>query len=100
MGKVTGFLEFERVEENYEAKDSRKKHYREFIPHSTNNFPEFTGRICPAPCEEACVLRINEDAVGIKSIEHAIIDKAWESGWVTPQPPARKSGKRVAVVGS
>ena len=151
MGKVTGFLEFERVEENYEAKESRKKHYREFIPpltneqaqtqgarcmdcgipfcmsgcpvnniipdwndlvyrqdwkaaietlHSTNNFPEFTGRICPAPCEEACVLRINEDAVGIKSIEHAIIDKAWESGWVKPLPAARKTGKKVAVVGS
>jgi glutamate synthase (NADPH/NADH) small chain len=151
MGKITGFLEFERVEENYEARESRKKHYREFIPpltdeqaktqgarcmdcgipfcmsgcpvnniipdwndlvyrqdwqaaietlHSTNNFPDFTGRICPAPCEEACVLRINEDAVGIKSIEHAIIDKAWESGWVRPQPPARRSGKRVAVVGS
>ena len=151
MGKITGFLEFERVEENYEAKESRKKHYREFIPpltddqattqgarcmdcgipfcmggcpvnnlipdwndlvyrqdwktaietlHSTNNFPDFTGRICPAPCEEACVLRINEDAVGIKSIEHAIIDKAWESGWVKPRPPERKSGKRVAVVGS
>jgi glutamate synthase (NADPH/NADH) small chain len=145
MGKVTGVLEFERVEE------SRKKHYREFIPpltdeqaktqgarcmdcgipfcmsgcpvnniipdwndlvyrqdwkaaietlHSTNNFPDFTGRICPAPCEEACVLRINENAVGIKSIEHAIIDKAWESGWVKPQPPARKTGKKVAVVGS
>jgi glutamate synthase (NADPH/NADH) small chain len=151
VGKVTGFLEFERVEENYEAKESRKKHYREFIPplsneqaqtqgarcmdcgipfcmsgcpvnniipdwndlvyrqdwkaaietlHSTNNFPEFTGRICPAPCEEACVLRINEDAVGIKSIEHAIIDKAWESGWVKPRPAARKTGKKVAVVGS
>jgi glutamate synthase (NADPH/NADH) small chain len=151
MGKVTGFLEFERVEETYEAKENRKKHYREFIPpltdeqaktqgarcmdcgipfcmsgcpvnniipdwndlvyrqdwkaaietlHSTNNFPDFTGRICPAPCEEACVLRINEDAVGIKSIEHAIIDKAWESGWVKPQPPARKTGKKVAVVGS
>jgi glutamate synthase (NADPH/NADH) small chain len=151
MGKVTGFLEFERVEESYEAKESRKKHYREFIPpladeqaktqgarcmdcgipfcmsgcpvnniipdwndlvyrqdwqaaietlHSTNNFPDFTGRICPAPCEEACVLRINEDAVGIKSIEHAIIDKAWESGWVKPRPAARKTGKKVAVVGS
>jgi glutamate synthase (NADPH/NADH) small chain len=151
MGKITGFLEFDRVEENYEAKESRKKHYREFIApltdeqaktqgarcmdcgipfcmsgcpvnniipdwndlvyrqdwqaaieslHSTNNFPDFTGRICPAPCEEACVLRINEDPVGIKSIEHAIIDKAWESGWVRPQPPPRKSGKRVAVVGS
>ena len=68
--------------------------------HSTNNFPEFTGRICPAPCEEACVLRINEDAVGIKSIEHAIIDKAWESGWVKPRPAAHKTGKKVAVVGS
>ena len=151
MGKVTGFLEFERVEEAYEAKESRKKHFREFIPplsdeqakiqgarcmdcgipfcmsgcpvnniipdwndlvyrqdwkaaietlHSTNNFPEFTGRICPAPCEEACVLRINEDAVGIKSIEHAIIDKAWEAGWVRPQPAAHKSGKKVAIVGS
>jgi glutamate synthase (NADPH/NADH) small chain len=68
--------------------------------HSTNNFPEFTGRICPAPCEEACVLRINDDAVGIKSIEHAIIDKAWEQGWVRPQPAPRKTGKKVAVVGS
>ena len=55
--------------------------------HSTNNFPEFTGRICPAPCEEACTLNINDDAVGIKSIEHFIIDKGWESGWVLPQPP-------------
>jgi len=68
--------------------------------HSTNNFPEFTGRICPAPCEEACVLRINDDPVGIKSIEHAIIDKAFEEGWVRPQPPARKTGRKVAVVGS
>ena len=67
---------------------------------STNNFPEFTGRICPAPCEEACVLRINSDAVGIKSIEHAIIDKAWEEGWVRAQPAAHKTGKKVAVVGS
>jgi glutamate synthase (NADPH) small chain len=151
MGKVTGFLEHRRVEEAYEPKDQRKKHFREFIPpltdeqarvqgarcmdcgipfcmsgcpvnniipdwndlvyrqdwknaietlHSTNNFPEFTGRICPAPCEEACVLRINEDPVGIKSIEHAIIDKAWENGWVAPRPPAHKTGKKVAVVGS
>jgi glutamate synthase (NADPH) small chain len=68
--------------------------------HSTNNFPEFTGRICPAPCEEACTLRINDDAVGIKSIEHAIIDKAWEEGWVKPQPAAHKTGKNVAIVGS
>ena len=151
MGKVTGFLEYERLEEPHEDRESRKKHYREFylrlsdkdagvqgarcmdcgipfcmsgcpvnniIPdwndlvyrgdwkqaietlHSTNNFPEFTGRICPAPCEEACVLRINEDPVGIKSIEHAIIDKAWEEGWVRPQPAAHKTGKNVAIVGS
>jgi len=151
MGNITGFLEFKRVEETYEAREARKKHYREFILrltddeakvqgarcmdcgipfcmsgcpvnniipdfndlvfrqdwktaletlHSTNNFPEFTGRICPAPCEEACVLRINEDAVGIKSIEHAIIDKAWEEGWVQPQPAAHRTGRKVAVVGS
>jgi glutamate synthase (NADPH/NADH) small chain len=68
--------------------------------HSTNNFPEFTGRICPAPCEEACVLRINEDPVGIKSIEHAIIDRAWDEGWVAPRPAAQRSGKKVAVIGS
>jgi glutamate synthase (NADPH/NADH) small chain len=67
---------------------------------STNNFPEFTGRVCPAPCEAACTLNINNDAVGIKSIEHAIIDKGWESGWIVPQPPQRKTGKRVAIVGS
>jgi len=68
--------------------------------HSTNNFPEFTGRVCPAPCEAACTLNINNDPVGIKSLEHAIIDKAWASGWVLPQPPTRRTGKRVAVVGS
>ena len=68
--------------------------------HSTNNFPEFTGRVCPAPCEAACTLNINNDAVGIKSIEHAIIDKGWEMGWVAPQPPKKKTGKRVAIVGS
>jgi glutamate synthase (NADPH/NADH) small chain len=151
MGKVTGFLEFQRLEEAHQEPEQRKKHYREFILrltedeakvqgarcmdcgtpfcmsgcpvnniipdfndlvykedwqraietlHSTNNFPEFTGRICPAPCEEACVLRINDDPVGIKSIEHAIIDKAFEEGWVKPQPPAHKTGKKVAVVGS
>ena len=70
------------------------------VLHSTNNFPEFTGRICPAPCEAACTLNINSDAVGIKSIEHAIIDKAWENNWVVPQPPKNKTGKRIAVVGS
>ena len=69
------------------------------VLHSTNNFPEFTGRICPAPCEAACTLGINEAPVGIKSIEHAIIDKAWENGWVKPLPAKAKSGKKVAVVG-
>ncbi len=70
------------------------------VLHSTNNFPEFTGRICPAPCEAACTLNINDDAVGIKSIEHFIIDRGWDEGWVVPQPPRTKTGKRVAVVGS
>ena len=70
------------------------------VLHSTNNFPEFTGRICPAPCEAACTLNINADAVGIKSIEHAIIDKAWENDWVKPQIASHKTGKKVAIVGS
>ena len=70
------------------------------VLHSTNNFPEFTGRVCPAPCEAACVLGINADPVGIKSIEHFIIDKGWENGWVLPQAPQQKTGKKVAVVGS
>jgi glutamate synthase (NADPH/NADH) small chain len=68
--------------------------------HSTNNFPEFTGRVCPAPCEASCTLNINNDPVGIKSIEHFIIDKGWEEGWVLPQPPTVRTGRRVAVVGS
>src|SRR5919199_5664739 len=68
--------------------------------HATNNFPEFTGRLCPAPCEAACVLEINEgDAVTIKQIENAIIDRAWEEGWVAPQPPRVETGRSVAVVG-
>ncbi|HWZ48546.1 MAG TPA: glutamate synthase subunit beta [Herbaspirillum sp.] len=76
--------------------------YREALDtlHSTNNFPEFTGRICPAPCEAACTLGINDDPVGIKSIEHFIIDKGWENGWVTPQPALVKTGKTIAIVGS
>jgi glutamate synthase (NADPH) small chain len=151
MGKITGFLELDRIAEPAEPVPQRLTHFREFvltladdaaatqgarcmdcgipfcqtgcpvnniIPdwndlvyrhqwrsalttlHSTNNFPEFTGRICPAPCEAACTLNINNDPVGIKSIEHFIIDKGWESGWVLPEPPATKTGKRVAVVGS
>ena len=70
------------------------------VLHSTNNFPEFTSRICPAPCEAACTLNIPQTPVGIKSIEHAIIDKAGENGWVVPQPSHHKTGKKVAVVGS
>jgi len=151
MGKITGFMEFQRLQEGSEAPEARKRHYREFVRrlpdaqaavqgarcmdcgtpfcmsgcpvnniipdwndlvykqnwrdaletlHSTNNFPEFTGRVCPAPCEAACTLNINNDAVGIKSIEHAIIDKGWEMGWVLPLPAVRKTGKKVAIVGS
>ena len=70
------------------------------VLHSTNNFPEFTGRICPAPCEAACTLNINNDAVGIKSIEHAIVDRGWAEGWVKPEPPLAKTGRHVAVIGS
>ena len=70
------------------------------VLHSTNNFPEFTGRICPAPCESACTLGINADPVGIKSIERYTIDTAWDNNWVKPQPSAVKTGKKVAVVGS
>jgi glutamate synthase (NADPH/NADH) small chain len=70
------------------------------VLHSTNNFPEFTGRICPAPCEASCTLNFNDQPVSIKDIECAIIDKGWAEGWVTPQIPARRTGKRVAIVGS
>ena len=151
MGKVTGFMEYERIEEGYKPVPERLKHYKEFviglddkqaqlqaarcmdcgtpfcnsgcpvnniIPDfndlvyqqdwknawtvldSTNNFPEFTGRICPAPCEAACTLNYNDDPVGIKSLEHAIIDRAWQNGWVQPRVPRIKTGKKVAVVGS
>ena len=151
MGKVTGFLEHERLEEGYAPVELRLKNWQEFviglnaeqskiqgarcmdcgtpfcnngcpvnniIPdfndlvyrgdwkaaievlHQTNNFPEFTGRVCPAPCEAACTLNVNYDAVGIKSIEHAIIDRAWAEGWVKPQAAATKTGRKVAVVGS
>src|SRR5262245_34116209 len=151
MGKITGFLEFEREKVHKEPIETRLKHWREFeeatpeetlrtqgarcmdcgipfchkgcplgniIPdwndlvyrgrwreaierlHSTNNFPQFTGRTCPAPCEEACVFNINDDPVTIKNIEKHIIDHAWAEGWVTPQRAERETGKRVAVVGS
>ena len=68
--------------------------------HSTNNFPEFTGRVCPAPCEAACTLNVNNDAVGIKSIENFIVEKGWENGWIVPQPATVKTGKKIAIVGS
>ena len=151
MGKITGFMEFERLSEPYEPPQERVRHWREFIAHltdeqagvqgarcmdcgtpfcmsgcpvnniipdwndlvykqdweraietlhSTNNFPEVTGRVCPAPCEAACTLNINNDPVGIKSLEHAIADKAFENGWVRAQPPEHKTGRRVAVIGS
>ena len=151
MGKTTGFMEYERIDEGYEPVTKRLKNYKEFviglddeqakiqgarcmdcgtpfcnsgcpvnniIPdfndlvyhqdwksaiavlHSTNNFPEFTGRICPAPCEAACTLNINDDPVGIKSIKHAIIDRAWAEGWVKPLPAKHKTGKKVAVIGA
>ena len=151
MGKSTGFLEIDRVDETYAPAKERLAHYREFaifpetvavseqaarcmdcgipfcqngcpvnniIPdwndwvyrdrwreaaevlHSTNNFPEFTGRICPAPCEAACTLNINDEPVTIKAIERAIVDHAWDQGWIRPQPAAVASGRRVAVIGS
>ena len=70
------------------------------VLHSTNNFPEFTGRVCPAPCEAACTLNIQDSPVAIKSIECAIVDRGWDEGWIVPQPPTRRTGKSVAVVGS
>ena len=151
MGKITGFLEYERLSEANLPVKERVHNYKEFVLHlsddeakvqgarcmdcgipfcmsgcpvnniipdwndlvykqdwkrawevldSTNNFPDFTGRICPAPCEASCTLNINDDPVGIKSIEHAIIDKAWENDWVKPRIPSVKTGKKVAVVGS
>jgi glutamate synthase (NADPH/NADH) small chain len=151
MGKVTGFLEFERNDRHYEPVESRIRHWREFvlplpdgetreqaarcmncgipychtgcpvnnqIPdwndlvytgqweeasrnlHSTNNFPEFTGRVCPAPCEASCTLNIDDNPVTIKTIECAIVDRAFEQGFVRPEPPPHRTGKTVAVVGS
>jgi len=151
MGKITGFLEFERNDRDYEPVAERIRHWREFvlplpeaetrqqaarcmncgipfchtgcpvnnqIPdwndlvysgawreasfnlHSTNNFPEFTGRVCPAPCEASCTLNIRDNPVTIKTIECAIVDRAFEEGWVEAEPPSAKTGKTVAVVGS
>src|SRR6056297_1927038 len=79
-----------------------RNHWQDAIErlHATNNFPEFTGRLCPAPCESACVLGINQDPVSIKQVEVEIIDRAWDEGWVTPQVPSVRTGKRVVVIGS
>lgn len=151
MGKITGFMEYKRVDESYDAVKERVKHYKEFtvpldkkelqnqgarcmdcgipfchsgcplgnlipdfndnvyrgnwekaakILHSTNNFPEFTGRLCPAPCEQACVLGINEDPVSIENIEKNIVETAFEKGWIKAQIPENRTGKTVAIVGS
>ncbi len=151
MGKVTGFLEFERRERDYRPVAERVGHFREFVEplvdsdlqlqggrcmdcgipychqgcpvnniipdwndlvyrgdwkralavlHSTNNFPEFTGRICPAPCEEACTLNLQDAPVTIKTIECAIADRAWSEGWIEPQPAIVRTGRTVAIVGS
>src|SRR5919198_1654180 len=79
-----------------------RDHWREAIErlHATNNFPEFTGRLCPAPCETSCVLGINQDPVTIKQVELEIVDRAWREGWIEPRPPRVTTGKRVAVIGS
>ncbi|SNZ01464.1 glutamate synthase subunit beta [Flagellimonas pacifica] len=151
MGKITGFMEFDRKDEGYAPVKERIKNYREFtvplkegelknqgarcmdcgipfchsgcplgnlipdfnhavfqgkwekatkILHSTNNFPEFTGRLCPAPCEEACVLGINEDPVSIENIEKNIVETAFNNGWIKPEPPSQRTDKKVAVIGS
>ncbi|MEO1547749.1 MAG: glutamate synthase subunit beta [Bacteroidota bacterium] len=151
MGKITGFMEFDRKVEAYRPVDERIQNYNEFtvplnkeemgkqgarcmdcgipfchsgcplgnlipdfnhavyqgkwekaakILHSTNNFPEFTGRLCPAPCEESCVLGINADPVSIENIEKNIVETAFEQGWITANPPAKRTNKSIAVVGS
>ncbi len=151
MGKITGFLEFDRKTEQYAPVEERVKHFKEFtlplqekemkeqgarcmdcgipfchsgcplgnlipdfndavykgkwdkasqILHATNNFPEFTGRLCPAPCEEACVLGINEDPVSIENIEKSIAETAFKNGWIIARPPENRTEKRVAVIGS
>jgi len=151
MGKVTGFLEFDRQDRKYAPASDRIRHYREFIIplseettrdqaarcmncgipychngcpvnnqipdwndlvyrgdweeasrnlHSTNNFPEFTGRVCPAPCEASCTLNIEDTPVTIKTIECAIVDRAWKNGWLKPEPSSKKTGKKVAIIGA
>jgi glutamate synthase (NADPH/NADH) small chain len=158
MGKITGFMEFERAERAYEPTQTRIKHWKEFVVplaegdvrtqaarcmdcgvpychtgmpgtthgcpvnnqipdwndlvyrgnwraalrnlHSTNNFPEVTGRICPAPCEASCTLNIDDKPVAIKTIECAIADKGWDEGWIVPEPAEHKTGKTIAIVGS
>ena len=151
MTNPSGFLQIERRERGYEAREARLKTWAEFVRplpileverqatrcmscgipfchtgcpvnnlipdfndlvsrdqwrealetlHSTNNFPEFTGRVCPAPCEAACTLNLDDKPVTIKTIECQIVDRGWDEGWITPRPAAKQSGRRVAVVGS
>src|SRR5262245_46307262 len=151
MGKITGFMELDRIDRKYRPVEERVQHWREFVVplgegetkaqagrcmdcgipychsgcpvnnqipdwndlvyrgdwktaaenlHSTNNFPEVTGRVCPAPCEASCTLNITDNPVTIKTIECAIADKAFEEGWVAPLPPEAKTGKKIAIVGS
>ena len=155
MGKITGFMEFDRADRSYKPVEERVKHYKEFVVplsekdvrtqasrcmdcgipychsgqtggcpvnnqipdwndlvyrghwsqalrnlHSTNNFPEFTGRVCPAPCEASCTLNLDDKPVTIKSIECAIIDKGFAEGWVKPEPAEHKTGKKVAIIGA
>ena len=151
MGKITGFIDVDRKEREYESVTSRVNHFKEFIVplkssevskqgsrcmdcgipychqgcpvnnlipewndlafkkdweralntlHSTNNFPEFTGRICPAPCEASCTLNLTDNPVTIKNIECSLVDMGWENGWIKPQLPLVKTNKKVAVIGS
>ena len=151
MGKITGFKEYERVDEKYEAVKERLDNYKEFtiplseedarhqgsrcmdcgipfchsgcplgnlipdfnekvhknewrealeILHSTNNFPEFTGRLCPAPCEKSCVLGIIEDPVSIENIEKNIVERGFQEGWIVANPPKFRTDKTIAIVGS
>ncbi|MEQ1649331.1 MAG: FAD-dependent oxidoreductase, partial [Hyphomicrobiaceae bacterium] len=158
MGKITGFMEFDRKDRAYKPADERVKHWQEFVVplsekevktqaarcmdcgipychsgmpgtthgcpvnnqipdwndlvyrghwrealdnlHSTNNFPEVTGRICPAPCEASCTLNLDDSPVAIKTIECAIVDKGWEEGWIVPKPAEKKTGKKVAIIGA
>ena len=111
MGKPTGFVEIARAKQPVRPVAERVRDWNDLVYrdrwreatarlHATNNFPEFTGRLCPAPCESSCVLGINQPAVTIKQVEVSIADEAFANGWIEPEPPGRLTGKTVAVVGS